>query len=68
MYLRPIFFNICNLPFSSSANIGKIKVKIEPKTTLRAPAPSELQFSVIYLHRYVANKGINKTVAATFFF
>ena len=30
--LRPTFFNICNLPFSSSSNIGKIRVKIWPKT------------------------------------
>ena len=30
--LRPIFFNIYNLPFLRSPNIGKIKVKIGPKT------------------------------------
>ena len=30
--LRPIFFNICNLPFLSSPNIGKIRVKVGPKT------------------------------------
>ena len=29
--LRPIFFNICNLPFLSSPNIGKIRVKVGPK-------------------------------------
>ena len=30
--LRPIFFNIYNLPFLRSPNIDKIKVKIGPKT------------------------------------
>ena len=30
--LRPTFFNICNLPFLRSPNIGKIKVKVGPKT------------------------------------
>ena len=30
--LRPTFFNICNLPFLRSPNIGKITVKVGPKT------------------------------------
>ena len=30
--LRPTFFNIRNLPFLSSPNIGKIRVKVGPKT------------------------------------
>ena len=30
--LRPIFFNIYNLPFSRPANIGKIRVNDRPKT------------------------------------
>ena len=30
--LRPTFFNICNLPFLSSPNIGKIRVKVGSKT------------------------------------
>ena len=30
--LRPTFSNIFNLPFSSSPNIGKIRVKVWPKT------------------------------------
>ena len=29
--LRPTYFNICNLPFLRSPNIGKIKVKVAPK-------------------------------------
>ena len=29
--LRPTFFNICNLSFLSSPNIGKIKIKVGPK-------------------------------------
>ena len=30
--LRPTFFNICNLPFLHSPNIGKIKAKVGPNT------------------------------------
>ena len=30
--LRPTFFNLYNLPFLRSPNIGKIRVKVEPKT------------------------------------
>ena len=30
--LRPAFFNIYNLPFLCSPNIGKIRVKVGPKT------------------------------------
>ena len=30
--LRPTFFNICNLPFLRSPNIGKIRVKVGRKT------------------------------------
>ena len=30
--LRPDFFNIYNLPFLRSANIGKIRAKVGPKT------------------------------------
>ena len=30
--LRPIFLNICNFPFLRSPNIGKIRVKVGPKT------------------------------------
>ena len=30
--LRPTFFNICSLPFLSSPNIGKSRVKVGPKT------------------------------------
>ena len=29
---RPTFFGICNLPFLRSPNIGKIRVKVGPKT------------------------------------
>ena len=31
--LRPTFFNICNLPFWHSPNIGKIRVKVGPKNS-----------------------------------
>ena len=30
--LRPTFFNIYNLPFLRSSNIGKIRIKVRPKT------------------------------------
>ena len=30
--LRPTFFNIYNLPFLHTLNIGKIRVKVGPKT------------------------------------
>ena len=30
--LRPTFFNICNLPFLHSPNIGETRVKVGPKT------------------------------------
>ena len=69
--LRPTFFNIYNLPFWRSSNIGKIRVKVGPKTTFPifwAPAPTELQFSIIFFHWYVANQETNKTVPAIFFF
>ena len=69
--LRPTFFNICNLPFLRSPNIGKIRVKVGLKTifpTLWAPARTELQFSIIIFHLNVANQETNKTVPAIFFF
>ena len=69
--LRPTFFNIYNLPFLRSPNIGKIRVNVGPKTIFPifwAPAPTELQFSIIFFHWYVANQETNKTVPAIFFF
>ena len=51
--LRPTFFNIYNLPFLHSPNISKIRVKVGLKatfSTLLAPAPTELQFSIILFH------------------
>ena len=50
--LRPTFLTISNLPFSPSRSIGKISVKVGPKTifpTSRAPAQTELQSAIIYL-------------------
>ena len=68
--IRITFFNICNLPFLSSPNIGKIGSKLGQKLTtfptLWAPAPTELQFSIIFFHWYVANQETNKTVPAIF--
>ena len=46
--LRLTFFNIYNLPFLHSPNIGKIRVKVGPNTKyfsyFWAPAPTKLQF------------------------
>ena len=41
--LRPTFFNIYNLPFLHSANIGKIRFKVGPKTNY---------FFLIYEHQH----------------
>ena len=54
--LRPTFFNRYNLPFSCTQTIGKIRIKVRPKAnypTLWAPAPTESQFSIIYLYWYL---------------
>ena len=58
--LRPTFFNICNLPFLLSPNIGIIRVKVGPKTIFPifwASAPRELQ---VFFHWYEANQKTNK--------
>ena len=70
--LRPTFFNIYNLTFLRSPNIGKQGSKLGQELllfpTLWAPAPTELKFSTIFFHWYVANQKANKTVPAIFFF
>ena len=70
--LRPTFFNIYNLSFLFSPNIGKIRIKVRPKTDnfpiFWAPAPTELLFSMIFFHWHVANQETNKTVPAIYFF
>ena len=70
--IRPTFSNIYNLPFLRSPNIGKIRVKVGPKLTtfpiFRPPAPTELQFLIIFFHWYVVNQEINKSVPAIFLF
>ena len=57
--LRPTFANICNLPFLQFPNIGKIRVKVGPKTryfsSFMSSCTTELQFSIIFFHWYVAN-------------
>ena len=68
--LTPTFFNICNLLFLSSPNIGKLRVKVGPKLTifptLRASAPTELQFSIIFL--LICSKPRHKQNSARDFF
>ena len=57
--LRPAFFNACNLPFSHFPNIKKLGSKLGQRLTtfptLWAPAPTELQCSIIFFHWYLAN-------------
>ena len=69
--LKPTFFDICNLPFYAlhiSVKLGlKLGQKLTTFPTLWAPAPTELQFSVIFFHWYIANQETNKTVPAIFF-
>ena len=52
--LRPTFFNMYDLAFLRSPNIGKIRVKVGPKTNyfflLYEPVPTELKFSIIFFH------------------
>ena len=69
--LGQTFFNIHDLPFSRTPSIKKIGVKVGSETIfsdLWGPAPTEVQFSIIWLYLYVSNQGTNKTVAAIFFF
>ena len=69
--LRPTFFNICNLPFFCSPNIGKIRVNVGPKTNyftyFMSSCPNRIAFFNIFLHWYVTNQETNKTVPAIFF-
>ena len=70
--LRPTFFSIYNLPFLRSPSIGKIRVKVGPKTNyfsyILNSCTNRIAVSVIFFHWYVANQGTNKTVPAIFFF
>ena len=69
--LKPTFFDICNLPFYAlqiSVKLGsKLGQKLTTFSTLWAHSPTELQFSVIFFHWYIANQETNKTVPAIFF-
>ena len=70
---RPTFFNICNLPFLRSHNIGKIRVKVGIKTNYffliyELLHQQNLKFSIIFCHWYVANEETNKAVPMIFFF
>ena len=71
--LRPTFFNIYNLPFLRSPNIGKIRVKVGPKTNYFSYILSSCTnriavFNNFFFHWYVPNQEKNKTVPAIFFF
>ena len=50
--LRPTFFNICNFPFYAIQVLVKLGSKLGKNLTtfptLRAPAPTKFQFSVIF--------------------
>ena len=70
--LRPTFFNIYNLPFLRSPNIGKIRVKVGPKTNyfsyFMSSCTNRIVVFNIFFHLYLANQETNKTVPAIFFF
>ena len=70
--LRPTFFNIYNLPFWRSPNIGKIRVKVRPKTNyfsyILSSCTNRIAVFSNFFHWYVANQETNKTVPAIFFF
>ena len=72
--LWPNFFNLYNLPFLLSTDIGKIRVKFGPKITYFSYFISVCtnRIAVFYycyflFQWHIANQGINKTVAAIFF-
>ena len=69
--LRPIFLNICNLPFLRFPNIGKIRVKVGPKTNyfsyFMSSHTNRITVFNNFLHWYIANQETNKTVALIFF-
>ena len=70
--IRPSFCNMCNLPFLSSPNIGKIRVKVRPKTNYFSYFMSSCTNTIavfnIFFHWYVANQEKNKTMLAIFSF
>ena len=70
--LRPIFLNICNFPFLRSPNIGKIRVKVGPKTNYFSYFMSSCTDWIVvfnnFFHLCLANPESNKTVPAIFFF
>ena len=69
--LRPNFFNICNLTISHFPNIGKIRVKVGPKTNYFSYFMSSCTDRIVvfnnFFHLYLANEESNKTVPAIFF-
>ena len=69
---RLTFLNIYFVPFSHSPNIGKMRVKIVRKrtifSTIRAPTPTNLWFSIVFSHWNACYQDPNKTVHALLFF
>ena len=68
----PTFFDIYNLTFLRSLNIGKIRVKAEPKTNNFSYILSSCTNRIAVLkinsfHWYVASQETNKTVPTIFF-
>ena len=70
--LRPTFFNIYNLPFLRSPNIGKIRVKVGPKTDyfsyILSSCTNRIAVFNDFFHWCAANQETKKTVLAIFFF
>ena len=72
MYLdQPFSVYIIYLSYALQTSV-KLGSKLDQKLTtipiFWATAPTELQFSIIFFHWYVANQEANKTVPAIFFF
>ena len=79
-YFYNVSLNVLRQPFSiyiiylfhALQILGKLGSTLGQKLTtfptLWAPAPTELQFSIIFFHRYVANQETNRTVHVIFFF
>ena len=69
--LRQTFFNIYNLSFLHSPNIGKIRVKVGPKTNyfsyFMSSCTNRIAVFNIFFHWYVANQETNKIVPVIFF-
>ena len=71
--LRPTFFNIYNLPFLRSPNIGKIRAKVGSKTNYFSYILSSSTNRIAVFNNFfslicIANQETNETLPPIFFF